>query len=730
MRKVLHSMRVSLLGFVALGAIAIASLPAQKPPLPLDLVVDEAEAFLPQLPRVQWIADTDRYSEVLDGKSGPYVVARDPKAEAREHRFASADLARALRAAGAANLAETELPAFTWLDDERVRVARGEAIYHWRVGSERAERRLLLPPDAENLAVAKGDVAAAMTRAADLWIAKADGGTRRVTFDGAPADIEYGTGAHRAEFGIQTGLFWDPTGRRLAFSREDLRPIEAYPYIDYATVPPRARHGRYPMAGRAHSKVSIGVYDRDDDSVRFLANDGSDQYWTNVTFAPDGNAVFVVLVDRGQTRADLVRFDARTGARGPTLLTEQDAQWVEPELGPVFIPGSDGQFLWFSPRDGNRHLYRFTGDGRPLAQVTKGAFDIAQLIGMSADGRTAFVEGSGVDARQRHLWAAATDGSGMRQLTHGAGTHMATANARGSRFLLHHSGLDLPGELSVIDAEGALLRKIATATTRLDDFARPRQTFFDVVRDDGTVLHGLLTLPPDFDAGTRYPLLLYVYAGPHSQLATDAWQMFGPRPLWLAWLASRGCVVATVDGRGTQNRGIEFEQAIHRRLGQVEVEDQLAAVRQLRALPFVDSQRIGVHGWSYGGYMTLMLMLRAPELFACGISGAPVTTWEQYETGYTERYLDTPAENPEGYAAASTLPLVGKLAARLLLIHGSDDHTVMLSHAVAFLDAAVEAGAMVDHMLYPMQQHGLTGSDRRHLYRLMARYLTDHLLGR
>lgn len=727
-------MRVPLFASVSFGAIAFAALsagriPSQKPPLTLDVVVDEPDTFLPQLPRVQWIADTDRYSEVLDGKSGPYVVARDPAAEAREHRFASADLARALRAAGAADATDADLPAFTWLDDQRVRVARPEAVYHWTIGTETAARRLHVFADASNLTFAKGDVIAAMTRDGDLWVTKPDGSTRRISFDGAPGDVEYGTAAHRAEFGIQTGLFFDPTGRRLAFTREDLRPIEPYPYLDYSTSPPRSRHGRYPMAGRAGSRVSVGVYDRDDDSVRFLENDGSDQYWTNVTFTPDGSAVFVVLVDRGQTRAELVRFDARTGARGPTLLTEQDAQWVEPELGPVFVPNAEGQFLWFSPRDGNRHLYRYGSDGCLLAQVTKGAFDIAQLIGMSADGRTAFVEGSGQDPRQRHLWAAATDGSGMRQLTQGAGTHMATANARGTRFLLHHSALDLPGELSVIDADGALLRKIATATTRLDDFARPRQTFFEVARDDGTVLHGLLTLPPDFAASKRYPLLLYVYGGPHSQLATDAWQMFGPRPLWLAWLASQGCVVATVDGRGTQNRGIEFEQAIHRRLGQLEVEDQLAAVRQLRGLPFVDSRRIGVHGWSYGGYMTLMLMLRAPELFACGISGAPVTTWDQYETGYTERYLDSPAENPEGYAAASALPLLGKLAGRLLLIHGSDDHTVMLSHAVAFLDAAVEASAMVDHMLYPMQQHGLTGSDRRHLYRLMARYVTDHLLG-
>ncbi len=720
-------MRVFVTPFLAIATLSASSIGTQKPALPLDAVLDDPDSFTPKLPRVQWIADTDWYSEVLDGKTGPYVAACDPTTGTRKHRFTSADLARALRAAGAADAADGDLPAFTWIDPERVRIALPDAIYHWTVGSEAAERRLHLFADATALAFAKGDVAAAMIRNADLWIRKADGSTRRVTFDGAPGDVEYGSAAHRAEFGIQGGLWFDPTGRRLAFSREDLRAVEPYPYVDYTVVPPRLTHGRYPMAGRAHARVTIGVYDLADDAVRFLANDGTDQYWTNVTFGRDGDTVYVVLVGRGQTDATLVRFDARTGERGATLLREHDAEWVEPELGPMFLPGTEGDFLWFSPRDGHRHLYRYATDGKLLAQITRGDFDVAQLIGLAADGRTAFVEASGPDARARHLWAAATDGGGMRQLSKGSGTSMATADARGTRFLLHHSSLALPGELSVVDAAGTELRKIATATTRLDDFARPRQSFFEVTADDGTVLHGLLTLPPDFDPQRRYPLLLYVYGGPHSQLATDAWQMSGPRPLWLAWFASQGHVVATVDGRGTQNRGIEFEQVIHRRLGQLEVADQLAAVRHLSALPWIDARRVAVHGWSFGGYMTLMLMLRAPTVFRCGIAGAPVTTWEQYETGYTERYLDTPAENPEGFAAASALPLVANLEGRLLLVHGSDDRTVMLSHAVAFLDAAVEAGVLVDHMLYPMQRHALEGSDRRHLYRLMTRYLTDHL---
>lgn len=713
-----------------LAALLASALTAQAQTLTLDLLLAETDSFAPVVPDASWIPGTDHYSLVLDGRTGPYVVAVDP-AGARAHAFAAADLARALRATGADYPTDT-LPEFAWVDATTLRVVLAEHVYHWQLGEAKATVRLRTHADATATAYAKDDALAACVVDADLWIHKSDGSRRRVTWDGRAGDIEYGGAAHRAEFGIDQGLFFDPTGRRLAFYREDLRPITPYPYIDYTKMPAQAVHGRYPMAGQRDSVVTVGVYDRADDSVRFLAHDpDADEYWTNLAFTPDGSKLLVALVNRGQDHVQMVRFDAGTGAREATLFEERDPQWVEPERAPWFVPDASGDFLWMSARDGHRHLYRYARDGRLLAQVTRGAFDVDSVVAGATDPAQVFVQATGVDARQMHLWRAPLDGSAMTCLTHSgypaAGRHLATANADASAFLVRSDSLHSPGGLRLVDRDGKTLREVTAATTRLQAFTVGERRFFDVPTADGTDLHGVLTLPPDFDATKRYPLLLYVYGGPHSQLVTDTWLRHGVRNLWLEWMATQGCIVATLDNRGTRNRGIEFEQSVFRKLGVLEVDDQVAAVRHLLSLGFVDPTRIGVHGWSYGGYMTLRLMLAAPDLFCCGVAGAPVTDWRGYETGYTERFMDTPLENPEGYSESSTLPLLERLRGRLLLIHGSDDKTVMLSHAMAFLDQAVAKGVLVDQMFYPMQKHGPKGAASTHLYRLMSRFFGEHL---
>lgn len=710
-------------------ALLLAStLAAQPKTLSLEAVLDDVKALAPLLPKAQWLPDGQRYDLALDGRSGPYVVTVDARSGQRTHAFAAADLARALRAAGA-HITDQELPAFGWLDADTLRVVHDDVVYSWRLGSDKADVRLRRFAGASAAVEAAGDAFAAAVVDANLYIGKPDGSTRRLTWDGKAGDIEYGGAAHRAEFGIDRGLFADPTGRRLAFYREDLRPIARYPYVDYAGAPAqtKARHGRYPMAGQPDSIVSVGVYDCRDDSVRFLARDAdADDYWTNLAFAPDGDKLLVALVNRGQDHMRLVRFDAATGAREATLFEERDAQWVEPERPAWFEPGDAGRFLWLSPRDGHRHLYRYARDGRLLAQVTHGGFDVEEVVAFAADGAHVYVQATGDDARQVHLWRAALDGSSMQRLTEG-GRNFATANADASLFFVRWDSLQTPGGLRVADAAGVPLHDVGETTTGLRAFQLGERRFFDVQAADATVLHGVLTLPPGFDPARRYPLLLYVYGGPHSQLVTDGWDRADMRALWLEWLATQGYVIATLDNRGTRNRGIEFEQAVHRQLGALEVDDQLTAVRHLLSLGFVDPARVGVHGWSYGGYMTLRLMLAAPEVFCCGIAGAPVTDWRGYETGYTERFMDTPQENPQGYDRSSVLPFVDRLRGRLLLVQGSDDRTVMLGHAMAFLDRAVETGVLVDSLIYPMQQHGFVGKSHTHLFRLLSRYLAEHL---
>lgn len=728
-----HPRLAALLVFTLAAAPVAAQPPAAPAAIARDELTLEQAVAIPSvmdaiLPELRWVPGASTLATVRPEGDAALAVTRPAPRGDWSEAFSGRELWAALAAAGATVKADDKpaMPAFDWLARDRVRVSLPDGIYHWTPGDAEATRVLRAPEHATAAAVAPGDEVGAWVVDHDLYVAARDGEPRRITTDGGD-DVVYGGAAHRAEFGISDGLWWGPAGRRLAFSREDMHPIAPYPYADFRAQPPALVHGRYPMAGRRHSVVQIGVYDAETRELHYLESDPQvDQYQTNVTFSPDGTELWVVLVNRDQDRAQLVRFDAATGKRGDELLAESDAEWIEPEHGPAFVPGAAGQFLWFSPRDGYRHLYRYDAAGKCLGQVTRGAFDVASLVGFAADGRV-LVMASGDNPLEMHLWSADLEGGEMRRLTTARGWHECALAPDGRFAIDHYSHLQLPGAVALLSTSGGPAVPIATAADPAAGYRLGTSEFFEVTAADGTVLHGLLLFPPGArDHGdARYPVVQYVYGGPHSQLVRDAW-LGGARP-WLYYLASRGFVVFQLDNRGTDNRGIEFSQAVFRRLGSLEIEDQARALAHVCALPFVDRERVGVHGWSYGGFMTLSLMTRRPGDYACGISGAPVTDWAQYETGYTERYMDTPQQNPEGYAEASVIERAGELQGRLLLIQGTDDKTVMFSHSMRFLQACIDAGVLVDFMAYPMQQHGIRGADRLHLYRTMTRFLFEQL---
>ena len=713
---------------LALSLVPALALPAQDGQrLTLDLYLQRAAALRQQLPPCQWIPGAHDLALVQQNGDQESMLRLHPEGGDSQP---ICDARAALQAIGkpAPAKGKAAFPAWSWVDATTLRLATADAIYYWHPGEEQAQRVLPLPlqgADRARTAIAPDDQHLAFVRDEDLVVAGRDGAQRRITWDGSE-DIVYGGGAHREEFGIQGGLFWSPTGNRLAFYREDQRPIALYPYQDPTAMPPHAVHGRYPMAGRADSIVQVGVYDVASRSLRWLENDPTqDLYWTNVTFSPDGSSVYVALVNRGQDHLDLARFDATTGARLGTVLQEDNPHWIEPEHGPRFL--ADGRFLWWSSRDGHRHLYLHDTDGRQLLQITRGTFDVQELLGFNADQTALWFHASGEDPRMRHLFAAKLDGSDIKQLTRDRGTHHCALSPDGSYALDTWSNFETPASQQFVDLAGGAAppAAIPAPPNPLAKVQLPSQRAFQVKADDGTVLYGHLLLPADLDETKRYPVLLYVYGGPHAQLVTDSY--LGGAPLWLAALANDGYIVCRLDNRGTPNRGIEFEQAIHRQLGTVEVQDQLKGVDWLVQQSFVDPARIGVHGWSFGGYMTLRLMLLAPERFACGVAGAPVTDWAMYETGYTERYMDTPAENPDGYKGSSCLPLAGKLKGRLLLVQGTDDKTVMWAHSLQFVDRSVDAGVLLDYFPYPMQVHGLVGRDRVHFMRLLKDHLDRYL---
>ncbi len=718
-------LRSHLVVFPFLAALLATSLPGQeqRPRLDLEQALRLAPALQQGPPPTQWTPDGSlaRLDRSGDAAANHRLLRLRPGAEPE----ALCDARTVLAALGTpvADDADAAMPDWRFVTADTLRLNHQHAVYHWQLGAARAERRLALPAEAEDAVFANGDQRVAFRLRHDLHVLDRERGLRRLTWDGSP-DLVYGGAAHRAEFGIQQGLLWSGDGRRLLFYREDQRGIAATPLLDSRAEPPQPVPGRYPVAGSRHSRVTVGVFDAADQSLRWLEHDSdADRYWTNLAFTPDGTQILVALVERGQDRLELVRFDATTGRRGPTLFPESDPEWVEPEHPPRCLP--DGRFLWLSPRDGFRHVYLYDQDGRQLAQVTRGAFDVQAVLGLDQAGTGLWFHAAGEDPRQRHLFHASLDGQHIQQVTRERGWHDCRLSPRGDAALDTWSSHTQPPTQAVVELATGAATPLPADPDPLAGLELPGQRFFQVRTAEGIVLYGHLLLPPGLQEDRRHPVLLYVYGGPHVQLVQDRW--LGGAPPWLAALAGEGYVVCRLDNRGTPNRGSAFEQAIFRRFGDLEVQDQMLAVEHLRTLPFVDPARIGVHGWSFGGYLTLRLLLAQPDAFACGISGAPVTDWALYETGYTERYMDTPQENPDGYRAASCPPLAGRLKAELLLVHPSDDRTVLFAHSLRFLDACIDAGTYPRFFTYPMQQHGLRGADRSHFLRLLKRFLDERL---
>ena len=735
---------------VVLVALLIAAVPvvAQSKELSLDDVLRRGPMLSPRgMAGLAWRPGTDTFSYLERTASGAAWVAQAAESGEKVVLAADPEWRAALKAAGVDGVPLTALLGAEWRDDGKaVWLQLPGKLCLVEVSPLAIKPQYEVPAEATAIAFTKDRRAAAFVEDFNIHVRKTDGSVKAVT-EGGFRDLTHGVSVSREEFGIKDGLWWSADGRRLAFYREDKRPIDPYPYVDWSGKPAKSLPGRYPMAGRRGSIVSVGVYDTADDSVIWLQSDPSvDEYLTNVTWDLKGERLFVAHVNRAQNEMKLVSYDARTGAIGATLLEEKDPEWIEPESGPIFIPGKEGEFLWFSYRDGRRHLYRHAADGHLMQQVTAGAMDVAAFRGFDAKNEFFFFESSGLDPRHQHLFrgslaapTAAVTGAGAgagvaiapvpaTQITGGRGQHDARISTDGRFVVDRHSNLELPLAVDLLTIDGKVLRRVFECPNPLKDFAMGKEEFFTVKAKDQSDLYGHVIWPPNASKEHPAPVYLYVYGGPHAQIVVDSWAL-GPgiRNLWMQWLAAQGFVVLRLDNHGTPNRGIEFMQAIHRRLGTVEIDDQLAGLDHILASGLADPTRVAVHGWSYGGFMTLSLLSRAPDRFRCGIAGAPVTDWSFYETGYGERYMDTPEENPEGYKTAAPKKHAKDIKGRLLLVQGTADDTVVWQHTVDFVDACVKAGVDFDYFIYPGQLHGLNGPSSEHFYRKMTSFLKREL---
>jgi dipeptidyl-peptidase-4 len=489
------------------------------------------------------------------------------------------------------------------------------------------------------------------------------------------------------------------------------------------------------MAGGKSHYVTLHVYDvKSNRSLQIKTEGPADQYLTNVAWSPDEKKIYIAIVNRAQNHCWLNEYDASNGSFVKTLFEEQDDKYIEPLTPMQFVKNNPKQFVWLSRRDGYRHFYLYNSDGSLVKQLTKGKWEIKEPLG--ADGKKML---AAFDEKGENLMFHANEQSPINQdfysvnlksgkmtrLTKGDGFHTVVLSDKGNYALDNFSSCFIPREYSVINTSTGKSVTFYKAENPIKEYKLGRWNLLTIKNNEGIDLYCRIFRPADFDSLKKYPVVVYLYNGPHSQLVTNTWLAGGE--LWYQYMAEKGFIVFTLDGRGTSNRGKDFEQAIFRQLGTKEMEDQLRGVEYLKSLPYVDANRLGVHGWSYGGFMTTSLMTRNPGVFKVAACGGPVIDWRYYEVMYGERYMDTPQENKEGYEKNSLLNYVDQLKGKLLMIHGAQDHTVVWQHSIMYQKKAVEKGVQLDYYVYPGHEHNVLGKDRAHLMEKVCNYFIDNL---
>ncbi len=550
-------------------------------------------------------------------------------------------------------------------------------------------------------------------------------------------DITYGQTVSRNEFGINGGIFWSPDGSRLAFYRKDESGVSDFPLLDITTRTGSLKNIKYPMNGMDSENVRLGIHDvASGKTVWCDVNDyGSDRYLTNISWSPDSRNIFIQVLDRTQKHLRLNMYRAADGTFARTVLTEDDSRYVEP-LDPVrFLKGTYSFIYRTDNRDGFRNLYLCDTLGT-VRRLTAVDADVEYL---DNDGRFVYYTSAEVSPVENHLFrievwtpktrtgtvAKAKIGKPAR-LTTEEGWHTVSLNEDCTKYIDNYSSFNVPRVTDIRTADGKLIRNLITAEDPLKGYKTGEVLFGTVKSADGRYDNWYrLFLPADFDPAKKYPVVLYVYGGPHSQMVQNTW--LGQVRMWEMLMSQKGYIVYVQDNRGTQNRGAEYEKAIHRCCGQNEMADQMVGIGMLKSLPFVDSDRIGVHGWSYGGFMTISLMTTYPETFKVGVAGGPVIDWKWYEVMYGERYMETEDTNPEGFSRTSLIGKVDNLKGKLLICQGALDNTVVWEHSLSFAQKCIERNVRLDYFPYPCSEHNVFGAWRTHLMDKVTDYFDDYL---
>jgi dipeptidyl-peptidase-4 len=566
----------------------------------------------------------------------------------------------------------------------------------------------------------------AFTKGNNLYIADADGQEISVTEE-TNEHIVCGQAVHRNEFGIRKGTFWSPQGNYLAFYRMDETMVGDYPLVDVSTREAKLLNIKYPMAGRLSHEVRLGIYDiRSKEIVYLKTGEPKDHYLTNISWSPDEKSIYIAELNREQNHMHLNRYNPQTGEKEKTLLEERNDKYVEPQFPLLFLKDIPERFILQSKKSGYNHLYLYDTTGKLIRPLTSGNYDVTEVLGLDQEEKQIFIITNEENPIEFQAYKVNLQTGRKSRLTFESGVHTPKLSHSGKYLLDRYSNKNTPLNIDLIAVDKPQPIRLQSATNPYEGFVLPEISLGSLKAADGkTDLYYRLVKPLNFDPSKKYPVVIYVYGGPHSQIVKNNW--LGSARGWDIYMAQKGYIIFSLDNRGTSNRGFAFESVTHRQLGVVETADQMQGVAFLRSLPYVDSEKIGVHGWSYGGFMTSNLMLRHPETFKVGVAGGPVIDWTFYEVMYGERYMDSPQENPEGYEQTNMNALAGKLKGRFLLIHGDMDPTVVWQNSLSFLKACINQGAYPDYFVYPGQEHNMTGRDRIHLHEKITRYFDDFL---
>ena len=636
------------------------------------------------------------------------------------------DTSRPTQATGLGRRAPAQ---YQWAPDGTGILFQGPTALAWLDLKTQTERTLVsgkatladpkISPDGRN---------ASFVRDHNVWLVNLADGKERAVTQGGTEEIRKGEldWVYPEELDIKTAYWWAPDSSAIAYLEMDERKVSQYPLVDFSSPSGEAEMERYPTAGGANPSVRVFVVSLNGGEPRAIdIGAETDIYVPRVNWLTDSKHLAIQRLNRTQTTLDLLIADAATG-KARTVLAENDANWINISDDLYFL--KDGRrFLWSSERSGYRHLYLFDLEGKQLTQLTKGEWEVTSLDAVDEAKGFVYFMATEKSPLERHLYRAALDGTGFAQLTKDAGTHVAFFAPNAAAFYDTYSNTAAPPRQDLHRADGSRIATInENKVAELADYHLSPMEFISVRPRDGALLNASIIKPPDFNPLKKYPVLVYTYGGPHAQVVRNVWG--GTNFLWHQLMAQKGYIIFSLDNRGSAGRGHAFEAPLHFRMGAQELSDQRDGVHYLKSLPYVDANRIGIWGWSYGGHMTLHAMFEAGDDFKAGFAGGPVTDWRYYDSIYTERYLGLPQKNEKGYRDSSPVKYAAQLKGKLLIAHGTGDDNVHFANTLAVINDLIEAGKYVEVLPFPGRGHGVSDPPaRRVLMQRVTQFFLDNL---